>query len=131
MYLFAKPHIEELCKNGTMQEKGKDHIPVVKLFLRNTGCIWLITEIDPENLYLGFGLYDLADGSPKLGNIDLSTVTKMTNNDGLPVERDIYFTGKYPISMYETAAKHLGYITDVDSLVSPPSFKNNPGYNPT
>lgn len=127
MYLFAKPQIEQLIKNGQPNETGKDHVPVVKLFLRGTGNIWLLTEIDPENLLCAFGLSDLANGQPILGEIDLSNIMQIKNAQGMTVERDVYFSGKYPISIYEKAAKHFGYIVEDKFLdmISPPK---PPGY---
>lgn len=110
--IFTKPDIEQLIKNGQTHETGKDHVPVVKLFLRSTGRSWLLTKINPENPLIAYGLYDSGNGNPTLGDINIAEVLSLKNDQGDNVERDSYYFSKYPISQHAKAAKHFGYIVD-------------------
>jgi hypothetical protein len=42
-----------------------DFPPVVKLFTPDANCTWLLSEIDPEEPDIAFGLCDLGMGSPE------------------------------------------------------------------
>ena len=66
MKLLTKDIIEQLLRNGRIREQlaksGKaraDFIPVVKLFTPDGNCTWLLTELDPEDPDIAFGLCDL------------------------------------------------------------------------
>jgi hypothetical protein len=115
MFLFAKPELQQLIKNGQPDEVGKDHIPPAKLFIPGTGCIWLITAIDPEQPFKAQGLYDAGNGIITKGPIDLERIRQ--SDQGAFIQRDSSFVGKYPLSVYERAARHLGFITDIDILL--------------
>jgi len=71
MKLLTTSDRERLIRNGrirdTLAEEGKaeaDFLPVVKLFTPDAGCTWLLTEIDPQDEDLAFGLCDLGLGFP-------------------------------------------------------------------
>ena len=49
-----------------------DLAPVVQLFCPWGGGTWLLTELDPEDPDIAFGLCDLGMGSPELGSVRLS-----------------------------------------------------------
>ena len=115
--IFTKAQYEKLQKNGSPENRGKDHKPVIKLFLTGTGCTWLLTEIDNEEPYRAFGLCDLGHGFPELGYVDIREITTVKNRLGLVAERDIYFEGKYPISVYADAARITRQITENDSAL--------------
>jgi hypothetical protein len=36
---------------------------------------------------------------------------------GIGIERDVFFVGRYPISVYAEAARHQGAITTIPSLL--------------
>jgi hypothetical protein len=110
MQLFTKKQISQLLKNGA--NSGNDHKPVVKLFTPDANCTWLITEIDPDQPDLAFGLCDLGMGFPELGYISLTEIKALRGYLGLPVERDQSFEGKYPISVYARAASYNQSITE-------------------
>lgn len=118
MKLLTKPQLIRLIQNGTGAERGKDHIPVVKLFMPGTRCTWLLTEIDPEEHSLAFGLCDLGLGSPELGYVSLDEISSVKNAYGLGVERDLCFEAKYPISIYAEAARSCQYITENDETLA-------------
>lgn len=108
---------QKLLQNGSPEQAGLDHIPVVKLFLPGSGCTWLLTELDPECPDIAFGLCDLGMGFPELGNVSLSEITSVKNKFGLSVERDLYFEAKYPISVYARAARVYSSIVESPSVL--------------
>ena len=66
MELLPQPILDQLAANGresqTRIEAGKDtidHPPVVKLFAPDGGATWLLSETDPEDADIAFGLCDL------------------------------------------------------------------------
>jgi hypothetical protein len=66
MKLLTADIRKKLLHNGRLHqqcdEAGKeepDFVPLVKLFTPDAGCTWLLTEIDPENPDIAFGLCDL------------------------------------------------------------------------
>lgn len=117
MKLFTKQQEQKLLENGSPEQSGLDHIPVVKLFLPGSGCTWLLTELDPECPDIAFGLCDLGMGFPELGNVSLSEITSVKNKFGLSVERDLYFEAKYPISVYARAARVYSSIVESPSVL--------------
>ena len=114
MKLFTKQQYERLKQNG--QNRDKDHAPVVKLFMTGTGCTWLISELDPENPDIAFGLCDLGVGFPEMGYVSLTEI-KEAQGFLRFLERDLSFVGEYPLSVYARAASSLEYIvTDTDTV---------------
>lgn len=112
MSLLTKAIYEKLKENGSPENRGKDHHPVVKFFLPGTGCTWLITEVDNEEPYRMFGLCDLGLGYPELGYVDLREISAVKSPIGLTLERDLHFEAKYPISVYADAARITRCITE-------------------
>jgi hypothetical protein len=102
-----------LLENGRKQApvRGtKDEIdfqPVVKLFAPDAGCTWLLTEIDPDDRDVAFGLYYLGRGYPELGFVRLSEIAAVRGKLGLPPERDLWFEGDKPLSAYAKEAARL------------------------
>lgn len=86
MKLFTQSQYKQLLKNGDPVLRGKDHVPVVKLFTPDANATWLITEIDPHDSDMAFGLCDLGLGTPELGYISLSEITALRGRIRLPVE---------------------------------------------
>src|SRR5215204_2198547 len=68
-----------------------DPRPVVKLFTPDGAATWLLTELDPEDPDIAFGLCDLGLGCPELGWVSLGEVQTVRGHLGLPVEVDRYF----------------------------------------
>lgn len=121
---------EQLLQNGSPENRGKDHNPVVKLFYPGTGCTWLLTEIDPEEPRLAFGLCDLGMGFPELGHVDLDEMDSVKIKGIWSIERDLYFQGKYPISVYASAARMNDQITEDDVILANHVPKKWQGYTP-
>lgn len=114
MYLwFTKKEHEQLLANGKQTQKDGigDHIPVVKLFTPDAQCTWLLSEIVPSDELLAFGLCDLGLGAPELGFVSLDDLAELRGRMGLPIEKDIGFTGKYPITKYAEMARGNRRIT--------------------
>jgi hypothetical protein len=110
MNLFTKAQFKQLLANG--RNRDQDHFPVVKLFTPDANCSWLITEIDPEDPDMGFGCCDLGLGYPELGYISIPEIRSVRGKLGLPIERDIWFTAEYPLSVYLEAARRSEAITE-------------------
>lgn len=87
-----------------------DFHPVVKLFTPDAACTWLLTEIDPENDDLGFGLCDLGMGCPEIGSVSLAEIAALRGKLGLPVERDLHFEAAKSLAAYAEEARLLGRI---------------------
>lgn len=112
MKLFTSTQYRRLLQNGDPILRGKDHFPVVKLFTPDGNATWLLTEIDPYDPDMAFGLCDLGSGFPELGYISLFELTTLRGRLCLPVERDQCFTATHPISVYAQAARMAWAITE-------------------
>jgi hypothetical protein len=117
MKLLTADIHKKLLRNGRLHaqcdEAGKDEpdfMPVVKLFTPDAGCTWLLTEIDPDNPDIAFGLCDLGMGYPELGSVSLSELEALRGRLNLPVERDLYFTATKTLSAYADEAVAHGAI---------------------
>ena len=117
MELLTSELRERLLANGalwhkTQEETGSepDFLPVVKLFTPDAGCTWLLTEIDPEDTDIAFGLCDLGIGFPELGNVSLSELESVRGRLNLPIERDLHFVASKPLSAYADEASRHGAI---------------------
>ena len=107
MQLLLESHRAQLRVNGTLSAQGRDidPYPVVKLFTPDAGATWLLTEIDPDDADIAFGLCDLGLGCPELGYVRLSEIEALRGRLKLPVERDIGFEPCGPLSAYVRAAR--------------------------
>ena len=93
--------------------RTKDEIdfqPVVKLFAPDAGCTWLLTEIDPNDTDVAYGLYYLGTGYPKLGSVRLSEIAAVRGRLGRRPERDLWFEADKPLSAYAKEAARLDRI---------------------
>jgi hypothetical protein len=112
--LFTADQRAALIENGARHRDGReiDPYPVVKLFLPSSGMTWLLTELDPEDDDVAFGLCDVGQGSPELGYVSLGEITSVKSKLGFIVERDVFFEAKRPLSAYVEAARRNGIIID-------------------
>jgi hypothetical protein len=107
MELLTETLRKKLLDNGRQQELVRgtddeiDFFPVVKLFTPDAGCTWLLTEIDPEDPDIAFGLCDLGVGCPELGSVSLSELNDLRGKLGLPV---VHFEAKQSLGDYATEA---------------------------
>lgn len=111
--LFTKAQRAQLLANGEATARGDDHDPrpAVKLFTPDAGAAWLLTEIDPADPDIAFGLCDLGLGFPELGAVSLRELTSIRGKLGLTVEPDRHFTARFPLSVYAEAASQAQHIT--------------------
>jgi hypothetical protein len=118
MKLLTKDLRDRLLANGREQAgvKGtkaeKDFWPVVKLFYPASAATWLLTELDPEDEDVAWGLCDLGMGFPEFGTVRISELEELEGACGLRIERDRFFTAKAPISRYIEAAGDAGHIVE-------------------
>jgi hypothetical protein len=112
MKLITQDQHAKLLENGAAAARGdeRDPHPVVKLFTPDANATWLLTELDPADSDLAFGLCDLGLGTPELGYIRLSEIMALRGLLGLSVERDRYFTAGRPLSAYARDAQAAGAI---------------------
>lgn len=98
-----------LLANGARSARHENHdpLPVVRLFVPDTAAVWLLTELDPDDLDLAFGVCDLGLGAPKLDYVRLSDLAALP---GQPVCCDIAFVAKQSLSAYLRDAQALGSI---------------------
>lgn len=112
MILLTDDLRERLLANGL--ERGADHVPVVKFFNPLGEGVWLVTELDADGDTL-FGLADLGD--PELGSFSLEELTSIHLPFGMGIERDILFTGDFPISVWAEAAREAGSIRAAERIL--------------
>lgn len=116
MQLLTQDLRDQLLANGRQQQPLRgtkdeiDFVPVVKLFTPDAGATWLLTEIDPDDPDVAFGLCDLGVGFPELGNVSLAELAEVRGRLGLPVERDLHFRPDRTLSAYADMARRNGAI---------------------
>lgn len=116
MKLLREAQRAQLLDNGRRQAAVKgtpdeiDLLPVVKLFDPCGAGTWLLTEIEPDDPDIAFGLCDLGMGFPELGSVSLQELASVRGRLGLGIERDLHFEADKPISAYCNEAARLGRI---------------------
>lgn len=108
MNLLTKEHERRLIAQGhwnSGREKPEDLKPIVKLFCPWSGATWLLSELDPDDHDLAFGLCDLGLGFPELGRVRLSELSGVRGPNGLQVERDRWFRANKTLSAYADEAR--------------------------
>jgi len=111
MKLFRDTQRAPLVANGKAntlrRNNGLDEIdfpPVVKLFTPDGGATWLLTEINPDEPDIAFGLCDLGMGCLELGYVSWAEITALRGKLGLSVERDLHFVTDRLLSDYAAEA---------------------------
>ena len=95
--LLTSDQHEQLLANG--RQRDVDHVPVVKFFNPVGIGTWLATELDQDRDTC-FGIADL--GVPELGTFSLEELATLELPFGMCIERDVFFTGEFPISAMPT-----------------------------
>jgi len=108
---------QRLLANGAA-EVETDHVPVVKFFDPTGAATWLITEMMPDEPDILFGLCDLGMDCPELGYVSLAELESVTGRLGLGIERDLYFSARFPLSVYARAAQIAGGITESERALA-------------
>jgi hypothetical protein len=109
MILLTQELHDRLLANGRLRDV--DHVPVVKFFNPVGAATWLATELDEDGDTL-FGLADLGFGCPELGSFSLLEMASVRLPFGLGIERDLFFEGTFPLSIYAEAARKAGHIVE-------------------
>jgi hypothetical protein len=97
MELITNDLRETLLQNGRTSARlagtgaEPDFAPVVKLFTPNASCTWLLTELDPDDPDIAFGLCDLGRGCPELGSVRISELEAARGPLGNKIERGLHF----------------------------------------
>jgi hypothetical protein len=114
MKLLTEEQESEMRANGAanaQRDEPIDFTPVVKLFCPWGEAIWLLTELDPKDADIAFGLCDLGTGFPELGSVRLSELAAVRGPvDALGIERDLFFTPNKTLSAYAEEARLKGCI---------------------
>ena len=107
MKLFTMPILEKLQDNGRISHQARedggddiDFVPVVKLFTPDGSATWLLTEMDPEDHDIVYGVCDLGLGCVEYGPVRVSELRVIRGKLMLPVERDRYFSCDKPASEF-------------------------------
>jgi len=115
MIILPEHLAAQLKANGLAAAQAEiNPFPIVKFFDPSGAATWLITEIDPADDDRLFGLCDLGLGFAELGYVSLAELKSIKGPLGIGLERDLFFAGKYPLSVYAEAARAQGRITEHD-----------------
>lgn len=106
--------LENGRKSAASRDGSFDAPPVVKLFTPDGAGTWLLSELDPEDPDIAFGLCDLGVGCPELGSVRISELESVKGKMGLSVERDLYTRlPDQPLGVYaKHASRAGGIVTD-------------------
>lgn len=114
MKLLLDAQRDAMLANGRWNAARKpdttDFRPVVKLFCPWGGATWLLSELDPDNPDIAFGLCDLGMGFPELGDVSLAEIESVRHASGLRIERDRYFEATKTLTEYADEARGHGRI---------------------
>jgi hypothetical protein len=113
MKLLTKAQHAQLLANGraALADPSHNPRPVVKLFIPDAGCTWLLASLDPTDEDTAFGLCGLGQGFPELGTVSLAELATVRGRLGLPIERDLYWEAKHPLSV-DAAASRTAIVDD-------------------
>lgn len=135
MIILPQHLFVRLLENGAAPD-GTDHVPVVKFFDPCGAATWLITEAVPHEPDTLFGLCDLGMGFPELGYVSLTELKSVKGRLGIGLERDVFFSACFPLSIYAQAARTAERIVEDDAALMqaaavldwtpPPGFKVSP-----
>ena len=88
-----------------------DFMPVVKLFCPWSPATWLLTEINPSDRDVAYGLCDVGIGLPEIGRVRLSSLRSMRSCHGVGIQRDRYFRPVMTLAGYAEKSQRYGQIT--------------------
>ena len=118
MKLLTQAQRDRLLANGRQQAPLRgasaeiDFEPVVKLFNPCGSATWLLSELDPDDPDLAFGLCDLGAGCPEIGSVLLSELEGYRSPIGLGIERDLHWSPRGTLMDYARAAWDAGCIIE-------------------
>lgn len=109
MNLISSELRARLLENGARSTSDESHdpFPVVRLHTPHARASWLLTELDPDDPDLAYGLCDLGLGAPKLDHVRLSRLVELA---GDAVVCDTAFVARQPLGAYLRDARAAGAI---------------------
>jgi hypothetical protein len=118
MKLLTEDQERQMRKNGMVNAARRargleceDFQPVVKLFCPWSEPIWLLSELDPGDPDLAFGLCDLGMGHPELGIVRISELEAIRGPaPWLRIESDPEFKPSKTLQAYADEARRAGCI---------------------
>jgi hypothetical protein len=115
--LLTEAHRALLLANGRRQQPLRgtgreiDFEPVVMLFnAYSTAGRWLLTELEPDDPDIAFGLCDLGMGFPELGYVSLNELASLSVWVDCRIARNDAFVAKRTLSAYAAEARRTGCI---------------------
>lgn len=98
--LLSDADRKQLLINGHRTAGGDEIDPpcVVRLFIPGTRAEWHLTEIDPDDEDLAFGLCDLGLGFPELGYVRFSELRSLSATSDFVVVKDNLFNDHRTLS---------------------------------
>lgn len=115
-FIIAADERARMLANGAAEDI--DPVPVIKLFTPAAAATWLLTELDPQDPDIAFGLCDLGLGFPELGSVRLSEIASVHGPLGLSVERDILFRSSTRLSAWAEVAGHTGSVATAARIIA-------------
>jgi hypothetical protein len=94
----------------------------VLLELPETGCRWLLTEVNPDDPGIAFGLCDLGMGFPEQGSVSLEELAELRNPFGQKVERNRSFRTDRTLGDLTDLAQEYRRIVLPQELTPPPTL---------
>lgn len=94
----------------SVSDPDYDPKPVVKLHIPFHPAVWLLTELDPQEPDIAYGLCDLGLGFPEIGSVDLRELTALRVGPTNLVKRDARFQALKTLSAYADEARVAGRI---------------------
>ena len=94
--------------NANLRANGEQEVdfpPLVKLFNPCGAATWLLSELDPDDPDIAFGLCDLGFGFPELGSVSLSEIEELRGAMGIGIERDLHFRPTKTLGAYADEAR--------------------------
>jgi len=112
MELLTPSDREQLLANAVRSRSDPDYdpMPVVKLHIPYHPAIWLLTELDPREPHIAYGLCDLGLGFPEIGSVDLRELTALRVGPTNLVKRDARFQATKTLRAYAEEARAAGRI---------------------
>ena len=81
------------------EEKGLESLAIVKFFTPSSNWTWYASEFDGIDTFFGL----VVGFEVELGYFSLSELQRIGGGEGLPIERDLYFT---PQTLGELLEQH-------------------------
>ncbi|GAA3913589.1 DUF2958 domain-containing protein [Chitinophaga oryziterrae] len=116
-HLFTNTQYQQLLQNGSNKIKRWDLHPVAKLTMPGHAFSWLLTDIDPQDPNVGYGLYIEFDGFIAYGSVDLKELLTIKDEMGFGIENDPSFNAKFSLEVYKSAHWWHGHLVEDEEML--------------